>query len=533
MQKGEFVYRFYGNVDEDVWQRFMDALTIKGFLEIDGTKVWEDIHQLSVDYEERGTVKKCFCYNNEVYYIDNDTEILSYEHDSDGFELNLLDRDKYDDTKEYLSTFSISATDALPTYETEEEMLAYFQEKYPKMNGYQVYPTDFSLIYEENDQFFDDVFRCIDVENCRYGYYSKDQKTYEVVCESELDSYSKISTVRRNAGYDYEEVFYWKKYENESISYGNFVEENYYLEKDIGVGRSFVFYAERDKSKEAESEWGEEIFRIEVSEKGADEPFQIIYESSTERMPFTFEDFNADGYRDLCVSYYYGANGGTASHYMWSPSTGQFIRASEELDYYGSYSIDPDTRRLYMHYHGSVISGTETTFQWSNEVDYKMIKRFVHDDIWAEEEDEEDGIEISITQYSEGKEQVLTQYFYTFEEYEARAKYLWGSYYADFVWEKEVKNPATGENYILRYAQDFKYDENGEKIPDSLEDALFIYGEDTQIINCLENESKAVYKQILWQDQNGDGEKELLIEYEDNTRITYTWEQLLEENETP
>ena len=85
----------------------------------------------------------------------------------------------------------------------------------------------------------------------------------------------------------------------------------------------------------------------------------------------------------------------------------------------------------------------------------------------------------------------------------------------------------------MRYAQDFKYDENGEKIPDSLEDALFIYGEDTQIINCLENESKAVYKQILWQDQNGDGEKELLIEYEDNTRITYTWEQLLEENETP
>lgn len=111
--------------------------------------------------------------------------------------------------------------------------------------------------------------------------------------------------------------------------------------------------------------------------------------------PLSFEDFNADGYQDLFLLFYYGANGGSASHYLWSPSKEQFVKASEELGYFGFYSIDPDTRRLYMHYHGSAISGTETTFQWSNETDCEKIKKFVHDSVWHT-----DQIEVSIAEYS-------------------------------------------------------------------------------------------------------------------------------------
>lgn len=79
--------------------------------------------------------------------------------------------------------------------------------------------------------------------------------------------------------------------------------------------------------------------------------------------PFRFEDFNADGYLDLTVIYYYGANGGNASHYIFSPSKNEFVKLDSEFEYYGSYRVDYETRRLYMHDHATAIAGSETTYR--------------------------------------------------------------------------------------------------------------------------------------------------------------------------
>lgn len=177
-----------------------------------------------------------------------------------------------------------------------------------------------------------------------------------------------------------------------------------------------------------------------------------------------------------------------------------------------------------MHYHGSAISGTEITFQWSNETDCEKIKEFVHDTVW-----DTDMVKVSIAEYSGEKEKLLTDYTYTYEEYDSHGRLIWGSYYADFVWEKEIHHPVTGEKYILRYAQDSAYDENGERLPDSWEDELYIYRKDTSVLNCLTQQNAAPYMQILWQDQNHDGEKEVIIEYENGAQTVYTWEQLMQE----
>lgn len=202
---------------------------------------------------------KFFCYQGSDYYFNEDTDILSCETDGDGFSISFLGRDYDDKTKEYTSTLSLHTTDALLSYETEEEMLFYFQEKYPQMKDYRVYPTEYDLIYEgKKDTIFDDVFRYIEIGDNRYGYYTRNGKTYEVKEERENSIYSRISSVRSNAGYDYSEIFCWEKYEDGSTKQSDMVKESYDLERDIGVGEPFVFRMEYDETQTKESN-GESI----------------------------------------------------------------------------------------------------------------------------------------------------------------------------------------------------------------------------------------------------------------------------------
>lgn len=489
LKNDDVVYQLYGNVKTAVWQRFLEDFAVNGGVEFAGCKVWNGMF-------------------NELTVFDDD-----YQNSESGT----------------LSIVSFKETEPLPKFETEEKMLEYFRQKYPQMNAYEVYPVEFDDIYGDNcDNIYDDVFRIISVENCNYGYYTRNGNTYEVRYEG---SSGKIWSFKSQAGYDYNKIFTWVEREDGSISRNNLVTKEYYLVHDVGNGVPFSFYIKRDKESEKETEIGESVYSIEIYKNDEKTPFQVIGEASAERNPFSFEDFNADGYSDLFINYYYGANGGTASHYLWSPTNEQFVKVPEELEYYGFYNVDPKTRRLYMHHHGSAVSGTETTYQWSKEVDYEVIKYFSHDSVWTEV-GEEDQMEVIVKEYDGNKEIVLTQYIYTQDEYDAEMNFIWGSYYADFTWEKEVDNPITREKYILRYAQDFRRDDNGEILPNAYVDELYVYNNDTRIVNRLINESTALYSQILWQDKNADGEEELIIQYEDDTQISYTWEQLLYKEES-
>ena len=170
------------------------------------------------------------------------------------------------------------------------------------------------------------------------------------------------------------------------------------------------------------------IYGVKIVDEKENKVLQELQVTSSypHKSPFSFEDFNADGYLDLIVEYYYGSNGGTASRYIFSPSKEEFVELDSELDYYGMYGVDSETRRLYMHEHGSAISGTETTYQWKNEMDYEIIKQFDHDSVG-------DGVQVTIIRYENGKEETLSDYLYSTGEYVERIDDIWGTYYEDFI----------------------------------------------------------------------------------------------------
>lgn len=258
------------------------------------------------------------------------------------------------------------------------------------------------------------------------------------------------------------------------------------------------------------------------------EPFQILETSSAEWEPFSFEDFNADGWQDLRVLYYYGANGGTAQHYIWSPTRGEFVQAPEGLDYFGMYGVDQEKRQLSMHYHGSALSGTEELYQWSGETDCELIRRFAHDAVNDYQE-----MHIEICCYENGQEKVLSDYCYPMDEYLERGA-IWGIYTLDFVWEREVELPGQEGICILRYAQEklmpeeMEGTEDSETSQDGIEvlaegylDYVFLFREDTYLIYGVEHrEAPAAYTGLTW-----DEEQALLtVNYEGDEKQCYRWD---------
>ena len=242
------------------------------------------------------------------------------------------------------------------------------------------------------------------------------------------------------------------------------------------------------------------------------------------KSPFSFEDFNADGYLDLTVEYYYGANGGTASHYIFSPSKEEFVELDSELEYYGMYGVDSETRRLYMHYHGSAISGTETIYQWKNEMDYEMIKQFDHDSV-------DDGVQVTILRYENGKEETLSDYLYSQEEYVERLDDIWGTYYEDFIWEKEVTDRTTGKKYTIRYTEVFLPEEaarNGSpNIGIYYDGRIYVYDEDTYLVSVTHTDRASQAESIEWEDGDGDVEPALVFHYPDDGLGGYSLSRLI------
>ncbi|MDE5893965.1 MAG: hypothetical protein K2H45_13685 [Acetatifactor sp.] len=215
----------------------------------------------------------------------------------------------------------ICTAEALPVFETYRELREYLQTLYPDM-------WDCEFYTRKTGEYDPDPLIGLMTRDAEYGYYCREGQWYQVcICEdAEIDAskepyYWVESTLSYRLNYDnYRASYQYHVSDRGYVAEGDLTQNTFfYLEEEISPGQIFSF-----DCRVTEEEEGELIvdstYEVAVSVPGAEEPFQILEVHSAEWEPFSFEDFNADGFQDLRILYFYGANGGSAAHYIWSPS---------------------------------------------------------------------------------------------------------------------------------------------------------------------------------------------------------------------
>lgn len=411
----------------------------------------------------------------------------------------------------------ICTADALPVFETYRELREYLQTVHPDM-------WDCEFYTRKTGEYDPDPLIGLMTKEAEYGYYCREGKWYQVCIrgDAEIDTgkepyYWVNSTLSYRLNYDYRASYQYRVSDRGYVAEGDLTQSIFYLVEEIRPGQIFSFDCRVTEEKEGEL-IVDSTYEVAVSVLGAEEPFQILEVHSAEWEPFSFEDFNADGFQDLRILYFYGANGGSAAHYIWSPSGEEFIRGPEELEYYGQYGIDQEKRQLFIHYHGSATSGSESLYQWSGEMDCELIRYFDHDDVYDYEEKEYKGMQIDICSYENGHKKILSDYLYPIDEYMERGD-IWGIYYLDFVWEQEMALEGQDRPCILRYAQE-KPESDEDVQEEGYQDYLYLFREDTYLIYTLEKqEAPAAYADIVWEEET----QRLAVGYENGMSQGYRW----------
>lgn len=412
--------------------------------------------------------------------------------------------------------------EAFPAFERESELYDWFRERIPSIQSYAAYLIDEVF---ENARFEDENTGAWVMEKTPYReimtedgqgllYLTYKDQYYEFYYDTAWGGIWRCPFDERSMrsilgiGWPWDVGYEVTVSENGLIHRYDNLREKYYLQEEIGedIFSFDVEYVYQPGDDEREFEEIGYLWKITVYRNGESEAFQEIEVESSAfyECPVSFVDFNADGFKDIIVYYYYGANGGSESRYLWSPSQESFIYFPE-LSYYGSYYVDTETRRLYIHYHGSAVSGSDEVYQWKNEMDCELIKDVRYDLYWN------DTCTIQISSYDGGRKEILSDYAYSVEEYDARAADIWGIYDDDFVWEQEVS--VDGETYILRYAQRQMEDPVMEwQI--NYYGRLYVFREDTYLIRVIGDEIICPWSRIEWSEV--DGEKYLVIHFKDS-----------------
>lgn len=384
-----------------------------------------------------------------------------------------------------------------------------------------LYPGMWNCVFYTREAGEYDAWPLIDLmtEDAEYVYYYRRGQWYRVSIRPTEDVNgrqglfgSKGYGIRHDLGYSNQESYSFMVTEQGDITETDQIQHRYYMEQGLGPGLRLCFDCRKTEEYQGEL-FADYTYEVAISRPGEEEPFQVLEVSSAERGPFSFEDFNADGWLDLSVLYCYGANGGTAAHYVWSPSKEEFVRMPEEFDYFGSYGVDEEKRQLHMHYHGSALAGTEELYQWSGETDCELIRRFSHNDLNDYQE-----MHIEISCYEDGQEKILSDYCYPMDEYSERDA-IWGIYTLDFVWERGVELPGQEGTCILRYAQEKTLSE--DKDAGEYLDYLFLFREDTYLICALEHqEAPAAYSGLAWDEERD----RLTVSYAGGEDQCYQWD---------
>ncbi|MDE5598926.1 MAG: hypothetical protein K2J04_14005, partial [Lachnospiraceae bacterium] len=410
-----------------------------------------------------------------------DGDILLFHRQKDGFYFKL---ESGDEEEKHVEEVVLHSADIDLEHDSWEEAVSYFENRYPDMNSLEAHLYGERTLWNFEGEISDSVFYKVKEPEISHGFFHQNGKTFEVLSQGKSGYY--VYTMRNNVGYDYDACFLWEREEDGSMIYEDNLEGKFSYVKDLGNEKTVRVQAEIMEIEEGEL-IDNVIYSVKIVDEKENEILQELQTDSTysHKSPFSFEDFNADGYLDITVEYYYGGTGGYASHYIFSPSKEEFIKLDSELEYYGGYRIDSETRRLHIHEHGTAISGTETTYQWKNEMDYEMIKQFDHDSVG-------DGVQVTIIRYENGKEETLSDYLYSQEEYVERIDDIWGTYCEDFIWEKEVTDRTTGKKYTIRYTEVFLPEEaekNGNPNYGIYYDGrIYVYDEDTYLLSVTHSE---------------------------------------------
>lgn len=412
-----------------------------------------------------------------------------------------------------------------PGYTTGEEALSYYQDRYPDMCGMIGYPLSEHKFWDYKEGICNQVFYVVETPDEVRGFFLWKGYYCEVASQKEADESPNLdSAVRHKLDYDYEPLFLWHQETDGNIMLLDNLKKNYFYIKDLGGEEKIQLQA----IKIGIGEPGEDtpdIYQVEIYDEKGEEFIQEFQVTSAYgyRSPFVFEDFNADGYLDLTVRYFYGVNGGSASHYIFSPSKREFMELDSELDYYSEYSVDYEKRRLYKTSHGSAISGTEFTCQWEGEMDCEVIKVFDHNgtpDI---------GVHVWIACYDQEQEEVICDYRYTYEEYEERIDDIWRIYKEDFIWEKEIRDKDTGKKYMLRYMEVFDEEMAARNKGTYYEGWLYVFDEDTYLVGVHPSDHCYHSSGFTWKD----AEQELLIRYGDSGSWTIPMSGLIRRDYQP
>lgn len=497
-------YAFHGNLVTEEWRGFLEDFIYTADLKYNGLSVMRSGSPvLDVKMEDhypgiwRGLQFKDFYVD---YCFDVGDRVLCFHAEEDGFYLKL---ESEAEDKPVVSEAVLRPTEIYPAYGTGEKVLSYFQEKYPDMHLLyaRFWGEDRYGPGEEDEE---KAFYHIEgLEEC-HGVFLWNGQPYEIISRGYSDMVSAISF---DMGYRCQAPFLrWEREEDGSAILSDNRDGSHFCTWDLGGGQKIVL---RAKLVESISEGYLDNYRyqIEVYDVGREEPLQEFQVISADRYgePFVFEDFNADGYPDLTVRYNSGYDG-SFKHYIWNPGKEEFTEFSAEWGYY-EYEIDLEKRRLFLAYdEGGWADATLITYQWSDLMDYEMIKKFERRLI-------DNDISVKILRYDGGREEVLSDCLYSVEEYIDRYE-IDRAYYEDFVWEKEITDEETGKKYMLRYMQNFKEEEAKYNYGVYYDGRLYVYDEDTYLIRVAESDLILPYKDIIWEDSDGDGEKELTIYYQ-------------------
>ncbi len=498
-------YAFCGKMETEEWRVFLEDFIYTADLKYNGLPVMRSKRPvLDIKMEDhhpgiwRGLQFKDF-YGG--YWFDIGDRVLLFHAEEDGFYIKL---ESEVEDKLVASEAVLRPTEIYPAYGTGEEILSYFQDKYPDMHCLvaRFRGEDWYGPGEEDEE---KAFYYIGGLEESRGVFLWNGQPYEIISRGRTDMASAISF---DMGYRCQVPFLrWDREEDGSVILSDNRDGSHFRTWDLGGGQVLAL---RAKLVESISEGYLDNYRyqIEVYDVGRKELLQEFQVISADRYgeSFVFEDFNADGYPDLTVGYNSGYDG-SFKHYIWNPGKKEFTELSVEWGYY-EYEIDLEKRRLCLTYdEGGWADATCITYQWSGLMDYEMIKKFERRLIGND-------ISVEIIRYDGGKEEVLSDCLYSVKEYIERQHEITHAYDEDFVWEKEITDEETGKKYMLRYTQIFRKEEANRNGGVYYEGRLCVYDENTYLIRIAESDLILPYKDIIWEDGDGDGEKEITVYYE-------------------
>lgn len=514
------VYEIKGTMQLLDWKNFLEDLLYKNELKLDGKEVPKRIRGYDVALSE-GELNTIFYYDFFKYYTRN---IMDFEQFEEGFYLKAQD---LEDGEDVIEEVELCVIKDLPEYETEEEMLAFFVEQHSNMNCYEVYSLEDEASASEGN-----FYLLKEVDGTEYGYFKRDGKTYRVWSKKnkESDYGSAVLDVCSDAGYEWIcEDCIWEKCEN-GTEWSNFYERIFILDKEIADGEKFHFEVRPPEEVQPEHfemigwlEYGDDL-EVSVYREEEKAPFQTFRTCSVhyESQPVLFRDINADGYLDVSVIYHRGITGDASlSHYIWSQSQQAYVEAPKELgDFYGC-AINMRTRELRVNMWSGSLDDVWNIYQWENELDYRLAKRYEYDFlgeegktshriIWYDEEGNEKDIIKCVMDYSYEKDRTIFSLFAD-----------------DIMGVAAIKDENTGKEYGLYFGLGTLY-KDGKIVPNKYEEQIFVIDEQLCLTNYRVWEGDGTFEDMKWI-EGKDGIGNLQILYEDGSIKEFSLEELVRE----